>query len=228
MNPLVKVHQMSYSIPDGRTILDNISLEVHEGQFIGILGRNGVGKSTLLDLLLGNRPLTSGEIRVLDENPLNVDRLNQGHISFLSQDNNLKGNISIKQFLKFYSTMYENYSGQEEALLLKTFSLNSDVKIGSLSTGQQKKVQIVAALSALPKVLLIDEITAVLDPETRNFFFLAIGRHIKLRKMSVVLATNIAEDLILRADEVLFIDNGKAVVKKPAEITNLFNIEKAS
>lgn len=193
-----------------------------------MLGRNGVGKTTLMDLLLGFRPLTSGKIEILGEDPLSLDRKNLSGICFLSQDIVLKGSLSIKEYLKFYSCFYPHYSKKEEKNLLEFFALKPLDKIGSLSTGQQKKVQIVGALSTLPKILLIDEITAVLDPETRNQFFTTLNRHRHDNGLGVVLATNIAEDLISRADDVLFIDQAKGSLRKPSDILDLFHLEKVA
>jgi ABC-2 type transport system ATP-binding protein len=228
MKKLIQVEKLCYTIPFGQKILEGIDFELHEGQFLGILGRNGVGKTTLLDLLLGFRPRTTGNIQVLGEDPLSLERKNLSSICFLSQDIILKGSLSIAEYLKFYSAFYPNYSKQEEQKLLKSFSLSPEVKIGSLSTGQQKKVQIISSLSTLPKILMIDEISAVLDPETRHQFFEALNRHRLEHGLGILLATNIAEDLISRADDVLFIDHTKGTIRKPSEILNLFHIEKAS
>lgn len=228
MKPLIKVENLNYVIPYGPTILDDVSFELYEGELIGVLGRNGVGKTTLMDMLLGFRPFTSGNIEVLGESPLSSTRKNLHSICFLSHDSAVKGNLSIEQLLSWYQSLYPDYSKEEEKFLLDFFQLNPLDKIGSLSTGQQRKAQAAAAFSARPKVVLIDEITAVLDPETRDQFFKVI-KHLKEKnKMSFILATNIAEDLISRADRVLFIDKGHASIKNPSEILHLFKIEKAA
>lgn len=228
MKTLIKAENLSYSIPYSEKILDKINFNLQAGMFLGVLGRNGVGKTTLMDLLLGFRPSSSGVIEVLGENPLSLDRKKLNSICFLSQDVALKGSISIAEYLKFYSSFYPTYSTKEEKNLLDLFSLKPEEKIGSLSTGQQKKVQIISALSTLPKIVLVDEITAVLDPETRNQFFTALNRHKLDYGLGIILATNIAEDLISRADEVLFIDHAKGSLRKPTEILNLFHIEKSA
>ncbi len=224
---LINVQNLSYSIPHGTDILKNLSFELNEGEFLGVLGRNGVGKTTLIDILLGIRPCLSGKIDILGESATLRERTNLSSICFLSQDSILKSTISIAQYLKFYSSLYPNYSIKDEAFYLNYFSLNSADQIGSLSTGQQKKLQAIAAFSSRPKLILIDEITAVLDPETRDQFF-KILKHLKEKNgIGVLLATNIAEDLINRADKILYIDMGVGSMKKPSEILNLFNVGKA-
>lgn len=228
MKTLIKVENLNYVIPYGPTILEGVSFELKEGEFIGVLGRNGVGKTTLMDLLLGFRPSTSGLIEVLGENPIDLDRKQLRSICFLSHEANSKGNLTISQYLKFFSQLYPGYSIEEEKYLMNFFSLNPTDKMGALSTGQQKKVQAVAVFSSSPKVVLIDEITAVLDPETRNQFFNVLQHYKEKKKISFILATNIAEDLINRADKVLFIDHGRGVVKNSTEIYHLFKIEKSA
>jgi ABC-2 type transport system ATP-binding protein len=228
MENLIEVKNLNYSIPYAQKILIDINFTLSPGELLGVLGRNGMGKTTLMDLLLGFRPLTTGTIQVLGEDPMSLARKNLKEICFLSQDITLKGSITIAEYLKFYSSFFPNYSKKEELYLLDYFSLSSKMKIGALSTGQQKKIQAVGALSTCPKLILIDEITAVMDPETRNQFFTVINRHRMQNQVGVVLATNIAEDLLARASRVLFIDNGQGKIHSASEILNLFNVEKAS
>lgn len=224
MRKLISIEDLSYSIPYGETLLNSINLDIHEGELLGILGHNGSGKTTLLDVILGNKKASLGKIEVLDENPHSSERKNKQQIVYLSQDVSIKGDVTIGNFLKFHSSFYPNYSQADESHLLDVFELSKDQKIGALSTGQQKKVQIIAGFSAVPKLIIIDEITAVLDPETRDKFFKEL-LHVKEKYQSaILLATNLAEDLVDRADRVLFIENRQAVVHNPEDIMKLFNI----
>lgn len=226
MQKIIQIRDMSYSIPYGASIIEGLNLEVSEGQFIGILGHNGAGKTTLIDILMGFRKSSSGTVEVLGEDPHAISRTGLKDVAFLSQDVILKASLSIRTYLKFHSGFYPNYSKSSETRLLKRFSLDPEAKIGSLSTGQQKKVQVVAGLSSLPKLILIDEITAVMDPETRTLFFLEIEQYRKQNSCAVVLATNIAEDLIDRCDRILFVKDKKARIHSPSEIESLFNLGK--
>lgn len=228
MSKLLSIENINYTVPYGDTILENVSLEVGPGEFIGLLGHNGSGKSTLIDLLLGNRNYTSGKISILDENPHSEDRKNKKDIVYLSQDVSIKGDVTIKEFLKFHSAFYKNYSHELQNHLLNVFDLKPDQKVGVLSTGQQKKVQVVAGLSTQPKLIIIDEITAVMDPETRDIFFRELLKVKSQIGSSILLATNIAEDLVDRADKVLFIENKTGKLHDPDEIMKLFNIENAA
>jgi ABC-2 type transport system ATP-binding protein len=224
----LRIKNLNYSIPYSQKILDGLDFEIKEGEFLGILGHNGSGKTTLLDLILGLRKVSSGEIQVFGEDPHQLNRSHKEKVIFLSQDVMLKGSLSISEFLDMQSCFYPLYSKVEEARLLSVFSLDKDQKIGALSTGQQKKVQFVAGLAAMPKLVLIDEVTAVLDPQTRDIFFKEIKKAQLEQKISIILTTNIAEDLIGMVDKVLFIKDKKGTFHRNDEILDLFNIRKSA
>ena len=225
---ILSIKNLTYSIPYADSILEGIDLDIHTGEFIGVLGHNGTGKTTLLDIILGLKKASQGSIEVLGENPHAVDRKKKNQIVFLSQDVSLKGNLTIGEFLKFHSTFYPDYSVEDEAELLKAFSLQKDQKVGALSTGQQKKVQVIAGFSTRPKLIIIDEITAVMDPETRDIFFHELQKVRNKYGAAAILATNIAEDLIERADKVMFIADKKCTLHEPGKILHLFNIGEAA
>lgn len=226
MKNIITIKNMNYTIPYGKTILRDVSLEVKSGEFIGILGRNGSGKTTLLDILQGLRPATSGSISVLDENPADGNRNNLHLITSLSHDANIKGSLTVEQYLKFYSSFYENYMHEEESKLIDYFSLIKSSKVGTLSTGQMKKMQFIGAICAKPELLLIDEVTAVMDPETREQFFSVIQDHRQKYPLTIVIATNIAEDLVERVDRVIFVTEGVAIESRAEDLLKLFNVEK--
>lgn len=228
MSKLISIQNLTYSIPYSHSILEDINFELKEKEFVGILGHNGTGKTTLLDLILGLKKPSHGSIQIFQEDPHILERTNKEKIVFLSQDVTIKGNLSISDFLNFHAAFFPDYSKADEEHLLEVFELSKDLKVGSLSTGQQKKVQVVAGLSTRPKLIIIDEITAVMDPETRDIFFNELMQVREKYSSSVILATNIAEDLVGRVDKVLFISDKKATSHSPDEIMNLFNIGEAA
>jgi len=224
----VEVKNLFYKIPHSHYVLEDISFNLEAGQFLGVLGRNGAGKTTLMDLLMGFRPHTEGSVEIFGEDPRATHRNYLKKICFISQEVQLKGDLEIAQYLKLLSQLYPTYSKEDEVKLLKTFSLDKKSKIDLLSTGQQKKVQVVAALACNPEILLVDEITAVLDPETRGQFFKILQEYKKERNLIIVLATNIAEDLITQADRVLFISENKGSLHEPSEVHKLFHLDEVA
>lgn len=225
MKKLVEIEDMRYAIPYGKEIYHGVNLHINEGEIVGLLGVNGSGKTTLIDLILGLRNNYTGKIQVLDETPSEINRQRLEDIFFISQDLTLPGKFTIEEFCEFNKILYSNYNVNIEKQLMKFFELQYDTKIGSLSTGQQRKVQIVCALSAQPKLLIVDEITAVLDPETRSKFYLALKKSQEQFGVSVVIATNIAEDLVECAQRIYFIKEKQVLEHSSHEINQLFNLK---
>ena len=221
---IINLKNVDYKIPNGDTVYEGLEFSLELGEFIGVLGKNGAGKTTLIDLLMGYRPITTGEIRVMGEDPMSLSRRKKKDIFVLSHDIQIQSSHSIDNYLEFTRFFYENYDRVKEKELLKFFQLDSKAKMGSLSTGQKVKAQIVAALSARPKLFLMDEVTAVLDPESRKQFFDLLKELHKEKTCSLIMATNIAEDLNGVVDKVLFIDHKHANVHEVSEIEHLFNL----
>lgn len=222
---LVKLKNVHYKIPNGVAIYENLNFELYLGDFFGVLGKNGAGKTTLMDLLMGYRPITTGEISVMGERPMSAHRRQKHEIFILSHDIQIQQSHKVSNYLEFTAFFYPNYDKKMEERLLKYFDLDPNAKFGALSTGQKVKAQIVAAFSARTRLILMDEVTAVLDPESRKRFF-DLLKEIKAHKnCSVIMATNIAEDLNGVVDKVLFIDNKSAMVHPVRDIKHLFNLD---
>jgi ABC-2 type transport system ATP-binding protein len=204
---MIKVKDVTYSIPNVGLILKDVNFEINRGDYIGLLGKNGAGKTTLIDLLMGFKRPQEGSVEVFNSDPAVSDRTKFSDVAFLSQDIWLKDNISVLDFFKFHSAFYETYSLEDQSVLLNKFKIDLKSKIGGLSTGQKRRVQITAALSSRPKILIIDEITAVLDPDARKTFFELLQDINSKHGVAIILATNIVEDLKDKAKSLLFIKN---------------------
>ncbi len=221
---MLEIQDMSYQIPKSREILNGLNLTVWPGEFLGLLGKNGAGKTTLLDLIMGLRPTSKGEIKFMGHDPQFLPQDISQELVFLSQDIKLPRSMSIQDYLDHMSVFYKNYDKQKELELIDYFEMSPKAKIGSLSTGQQKKAQIVSGLCTNAQLLIIDEITAVLDPESRLKFFTVLEKLHAKKQQSLILATNIAEDLIGRVDRILFLADGKATYHESHEVHKIFKL----
>lgn len=220
---MIKAKNLYYKIPAGQYIYEGLNFELYEGDFFGVLGRNGAGKTTLIDLLNGYRNISDGELLVMGENPMANKRRNKRKIFNLAHDIQIQPSHRVENYLEFTSFFYPEYDKVLEMQLLEFFQIDPKSKFGALSTGQKVKAQIVAAVSSRPRLLLIDEVTAVLDPESREKFFTLLKKMKREGNTAVVMATNIAQDLELVVDKVLFIDNKKARVYDINQVASLFN-----
>lgn len=215
---LLQCQNLTYTTANGKKIIEDFNLEIHSGKLIGVLGPNGSGKTTLLDLLMGLRPRSSGQLFILGCDFQNGDYLQLQEVTFVSQEISVKKNIRIQDFLDFYSEFYSKYSKREEQNLLALFKINPQKMLSELSTGHIKLVHFIAATSSLPKILIIDELTAVLDGQNRKKLFETIQQHKDQRQMTTILATNIAEDLIGQCDQIIHLQDCGHEILAPTEI----------
>ena len=157
---------------DKSAIVRNISFTVKKKTIVGVLGKNGAGKTTLLGLLMGLITPTSGYIELLGKNLKLKKNEILKDINFQSPYVELPKKMTVKQNLFFYSRLYNikdiKNNIEELALDLRIEDLLNK-SYGSLSAGQKTKVNLCKALINKPKLLLLDEPTASLDPETSIF-----------------------------------------------------------
>ena len=224
---IIDFKNVSYSIPNGQTIYKDLNLKVYENEYYGVLGKNGAGKSTLIEMIMGARKLETGEIKLFGENVSHSNRTKKNQIFVATHDMEIPGNILVQDLLDYYSYFYPNYSKELEKKLLRDLEVDSKKKFGSLSTGQKVKAVLCAGFAAKVSLYLFDEVTAVLDPKSRRYFFQFLNSFREDHDCSIFLATNIAEDLENCMDKVIFIDdNHRVLIKDVEEIDQLFESEK--
>ncbi|MBZ2133868.1 ABC transporter ATP-binding protein [Streptococcus gordonii] len=180
--------------------LKGIDLVLEEGKFYGLLGPNGAGKTTLFNLLIQNFKQSSGDISwEVDGRPLSTKDFYR-HIGIVFQSNRLDENLTVEENLVSRGALY----GLSKAKVLermKDLQNYLDVasiknkKYGSLSGGQKRKVDIARALLPKPSLLLLDEPTTGLDPQSRHDLWDAINQLNKKDNMTVVLITHYLEEM---------------------------------
>jgi len=220
----LKITNLSYSYPGSSDlVLKPFSQEAHPGEVIGIIGKNGVGKSTLIRLLSGILQPLTGNIKIDENDSQNVDKRRDYlvNIQYLSNDRVLPGNMTIEEYFHSYKLLYPNYSNQIEFDLINKFEFKMDTLISELSTGNKMKVFFIFAIASQSPFVFIDEVTAVLDPENREDFFELINTY-KCRGQSFLVATNIVDDLEGIADKVWFIQRGQLTQIESANLKEQF------
>ena len=199
----IELINVALDVGFGRVILSKATLAIESGQFVALLGENGAGKTTLLDLVLGFRKPTSGAIR--------VGGGSHPHLDYLSEKVDIPGDWSVGDFFRFHRYFYPSYSSEAEADLCARFRVKQEGRLGNMSAGEVRRAQIVAALAAKPELVLIDEITAVLDIVGRRKLLDYLREENQGRGSTDVLATNILEDLDRMATHLLLLRQGRVV-----------------
>ena len=199
---------------DSKNAVQDISFKVNQNEIVGILGPNGCGKTTTIGMILGLLKPTKGKILINGKEIENqrVDLLN--NLNFISPYVELPKKLSVKQNLEIYGRLYDvkNLDSKIEYLSEK-LRLNEIIhKItGELSSGQKNRVSLAKSIINDPVVLLLDEPTASLDPETGDFVRSFLESYQKEKKTSILLASHNMSEVERLCSSVLMMNNGTII-----------------
>jgi ABC-type multidrug transport system ATPase subunit len=198
-----------------RTILDEFSLNVTAGEFIGVLGGSGQGKSTLLNALCGINPPTSGEVRIGGVSLTDRERLREIGIGFVPQDDIVHRELTVTDAVTYSARLRLNLPRHQlDALITRILARLglapfARQRVADLSGGQRKRVSIAIELLAKPSVLFLDEPSSGLDPATEEAL-MTLLQSLTLTKLTVVCTTHVLQKAYL-FDRILFVQGGKLV-----------------
>ena len=204
-----------------RIILDNLNLQLNSGQILGLLGPNGVGKSTIFNIIIGFIKPDFGSI-IINNNKVNNYPIHQRtikfKIGFVPQYGGFFHDLTVHENLKAIAEItISNKSYREEKInsLISKFEFDPilDIKGNFLSGGQKKKLVIALALIADPKILLLDEPFAALDVMTIKTLQNIIVELQSINNISVILCDHQARDLLACVDKAAIIHNGKVIAE---------------
>ena len=219
-NNILKLEKLSLKF-GRKVILDNLNFELNQGQILGLLGPNGVGKSTIFNLIIGLIKPDFGSIIINSEKvnkfPIYI-RAKKFKIGFVPQNGGYFHNLTVYENLKAISEItFNNKNYQEEKInsLLSKFELDNvrNIKAYLLSGGQKKKLVISIALISDPKILLLDEPFAALDVLTIKMLQQIIVNLQNNSGISIILCDHQARDLLNCVDTALIINNGKVIAQ---------------
>ena len=189
-------------------VLDNVDFQIKKGTFTALLGKNGSGKSTILNILMGHETLDKGECYLFGESlSSNPDHL-KNKIGHVSEKIRFDYPLTIKKFIADYSKLFTNFDLAQFYKQAAEININLDKQFGEYSRGQKMQIIMLAALAQQPELLLVDEITSVLDAYSRNYF-IALLREYTKNGGTVILTTNIVNEVQHHCTDVLFLSKNK-------------------
>ena len=194
-------------------ILKNINLKLEGGKIIGLLGKNGMGKSTLIKLINDLLTPSEGEVLINGNKP-SID--SKKIISYLPERTYLDKNMTVDQIIKYFSEFYENFDKEKAYNLLKKLDLNSKMKLTKMSKGMQEKVQLILVMSRNAEIYILDEPLGGVDPATRDYILDTILSNFK-EGSTVIISTHLIDDIERILDEVVFIDKGQIILHENAD-----------
>ena len=192
-----------------------LDLQVREGEIIGIVGHNGAGKSTTLKMIAGLIAPTSGAVRVLGYDMAKESTTAKRDLGYLPEENPLYENMTAREYLTFFSELYGLPKTKTRARideLLGSLNLREKDKLtGEFSKGMKRKVAIARALLHDPRLLILDEPNAGLDPLT-SFFIINYLKTLKSQGKTIVLSAHNLFHVEYICDRVAIIKNGRLIV----------------
>ena len=207
---------------DEKQVLKDVNLKVSSGKIIGLLGKNGTGKTTLIKLINDLLTPTSGEVLIEGKKP-GVE--SKEIIAYLPERTYLDKGMTVKEAIKYFKEFYKSFDETKAYKLLKDLDLDENTKISKMSKGMQEKLQLILVMSREAKLYILDEPLGGVDPATRDYILDTILSNFS-EGASVIISTHLISDIERILDEVIFIDKGKIVLTSSAD--ELRNKENAS
>ena len=235
INPIVEFKNISLSYGN-RLILDNINFKINEGEIFGMLGPNGVGKSTIFNLLVGLINPNSGIIKINNSEVNNYPvylRTKKFKTSYCPQYGGYFGELTLLDNLKAIGEIViekKNFRKERIDFLISRFELDNlkGIKAKYLSGGQKRKLVLALALLSDPKVLLLDEPFAALDVLTIKMLQEIIVNLQQENRITVIICDHQARDLLACVDTAMILNNGKIVAQDtPSKLVNNINAKNA-
>ena len=227
---MIKLHNITKVFDvdsDLKIALNNINLEIEEGEFVTVIGANGSGKSTLFNLISGNYFPTKGRILINDEDVTKLE-LNkrvseigvvfQDPLSGTAKDMSVIENLILANIRNKRRTLKWGFKKDDNEFyktLLKTLNLglenNLNKKIGTLSGGQRQAITLLMATLSNPKLLLLDEHTAALDPKTAETVLNITNQIVKEKNLTTIMITHNMRDALNYGNRLIMLKDGEIV-----------------
>lgn len=207
----IQVNSLTKSF-SGRKVVNNLSFEVNKGEVFALIGHNGAGKSTAIDLILGLKSPDGGNAEILGMDAAKKRKTVFEKVGVQLQHTEYQSRMTVEEACIEYASLYRNPSDYED--LLHMFGL-SDLKksyISRLSGGEKQRLSVVLALIGNPEVVFLDELTTGLDVAARREVWRTL-RNLKEQGLTVFLTTHYMEEVQALCDHVCLIRSGKKVIE---------------
>jgi len=198
--------------------LHNVSFSIPEGTVMGLIGENGAGKSTVINMIIGAVIKDEGMISLFGKDSKNFDYTLRNDIGIVLAGCGFPEELCAKDANRILKSIYFNWNESEFFRLLSKFNLEEKKKIKDYSTGMKMKFELAVALSHKAKLLILDEITNGLDPMARNEILDILLDFIQDETCSVLISSHIIGDLEKICDYITFLHKGKLIFSEEKDM----------
>jgi ABC-2 type transport system ATP-binding protein len=214
MSHAIDVHDLRRVYGGGSSAFEavrGVDLRVARGTVHALLGVNGAGKTSLLEVVEGLAPASSGTVRVLGLDPV-ADRAEvRRRVGVLLQRSGFPGDLTVRETLRMWAATVSDPRPVEESLAMLDLAGRADVRMRALSGGEQRRVDLACTLTGRPEVLMLDEPTTGLDPESRHRVW-ELVRSLRRSGVAVLVTTHYLDEAEALADRISIMRAGRVVV----------------
>ncbi len=214
---VISVKNLTQRYGKGRVIYENLSFEVPKGRILGLLGKNGTGKTTTINILMGFLKPQSGECKIFGEDITAMTPETRSRIALLLEGHVQYSFMTISQIEHFYSKFYPKWNKDAYYGLMKKLKVTPEQKISSMSNGQRSQVALGLILAQNADLLVLDDFSLGLDPGYRRLFIEYLRDFVKKEGKTVFMTSHIIQDLERLVDDCIIMDYGKILTQMPVD-----------
>ena len=212
---VVSVHELRKDYGTLRAV-DGVSFEIGEGEVYALLGENGAGKSTTVEILEGHRARTSGDVTVLGHDPGHAGRDFRDRIGIVLQSSGVEHEVTVREAMTIYGSCYSERRSVADAVELVGLTPQLDQRVGTLSGGQRRRLDLALGIVGCPALLFLDEPTTGFDPAARRQAW-ELVRQLCWGGTTVLLTTHYLDEAEHLADRVGVLAAGRLVAEGTPE-----------
>lgn len=215
MDNVISVKNLTQRYGRGRLIYEGLSFDVPQGSILGLLGKNGTGKTTTINILMGFLKPQGGECRIFCEDITTLSPATRARIALLLEGHVQYSFMTISQIEKFYSEFYPRWNRDAYYGLMEKLHVSPGQKISSMSNGQRSQVALGLILAQNADLLVLDDFSLGLDPGYRRLFVDYLRDFVKSEGKTVFMTSHIIQDLERLVDDCIILDYGKILTQQP-------------
>jgi ABC-2 type transport system ATP-binding protein len=212
MNNVIECNNLTHYYNE-KLVFENLNFQVKEGSILGLLGKNGTGKTTAFNILNGFLQPTSGKCYVFGEDTQHLSPATKTRIGFLIEGHIQYSFMNIHQIEKFYSGFYPRWKPSAYWELISKLNVSPRQKISDMSCGQRSQVALGLILAQDPDLMILDDFSMGLDPGYRRLFIDYLREYAKAENKTIFTTSHIVQDMERLIDDVLIIDFNKVLVQ---------------
>jgi ABC-2 type transport system ATP-binding protein len=211
------VNKISFKYPDSELLYQDVRITLHPGEYVGLVGAGGSGKTTLINLIRGRLTPTVGNIKIFGKDPSARDHQILAKTCFLDIDSALPDG-SLYSILSLHASSFFFYDKMREKMLMDLFNLDYHQRSQKLSNSERCLFKLVLGLSYHPKLIIIDELSTHIDDEVKPHFYQVMTRLREEDDPTIFICTNDVEDLENRVERTYIIEDKTVRLKAPTNL----------